>query len=288
MIRYFTVAVLVTLVGGFYVLNQYIYDRKQGGASDFKDVTFTMDNQSVTRTSEGITYFGNEAKGDLNSDTVPDMAFLVARSGGGSGTFYYVVAALQNASGRFNGTNAVFLGDRIAPQSAEIRNGVLIVNYADRGPDDPFTTPPYVGKSAYVYYDGELKVEWPVQLFYYGPEEDKDESGNLLCSEKGLVPVLRKMPSATIEWTIGILITGNLTDDEKVRGVTTEFPLEGLLLANAALDDGTLTLTFDDPFGATVGGACRVAILRAQIEATARQFPGVREVRIEPEHLFQP
>src|SRR5438105_3216241 len=44
-------------------------------------------------------YFGNEATGDLNNDGIPDIAFLVTQTTGGSGTFYYVVVALKNGEG---------------------------------------------------------------------------------------------------------------------------------------------------------------------------------------------
>ena len=91
-------------------------------------------------------YFGNEARGDLNGDGLADVAFLVTQNAGGSGTFYYAVAALQVKNG-YEGTNALLLGDRIAPQSAEVRSGELIVNYADRRPGEAMTTPPSVGVS---------------------------------------------------------------------------------------------------------------------------------------------
>lgn len=102
-------------------------------------------------------YFGNEATGDLNGDGAADVAFLLTQDGGGSGTFYYVVAALKEAGG-YRGTNAILLGDRIAPQTTEIRNGTLIVNYADRKPSDPMTTQPSVGVSKYLKIQGTTLV----------------------------------------------------------------------------------------------------------------------------------
>jgi hypothetical protein len=103
-------------------------------------------------------YFGNEATGDLNGDGMPDVALLLTQSGAGSGTFYYVVVALRTRDG-YVGTNAVLLGDRIAPQSTEIRDGGLIVNYAERRPGDAMTTPPSVGVSKYLKVaDGKLTV----------------------------------------------------------------------------------------------------------------------------------
>lgn len=133
----------------------------------------------------------------------------------------------------------------------------------------------------------------PVQLYYYNPDLDKDAAGNIQCSAAGLVPVQRMLNGATgemgrIAWTIRFLLEGELTDEERAQGITTEFPLEGVELLNVALEDGVLTLTFADPNNRTSGGACRAGILWAQIERTAGQFAGVEQVRFAPENLFQP
>jgi hypothetical protein len=291
MVRYAAALVFVVfaMIVGFLAFNRYIHDTKQGGVEDYKAVTVVIDGDPVVLGTEGTQYFGTDAKGDINDDGTPDLAFLFTRETGGSGTFYYAVAALQNSEGRYQGTNAVFLGDRIAPQSGEVRNGIVVVNYADRGKDEPFSVAPSVGVTAYLYYqDGELRIERPVQLFYYNPDLDKDGSGNILCSEKGLVAVSRLMPGVSADDAVRTLIEGNLTDGEESRGITTEFPLEGVSLVGSALSGGVLTLTFADPLNKTSGGACRVGILRAQIEATAKQFAGVDEVQFSPEEVFQP
>lgn len=120
----------------------------QAGQS-FKSITYSVDGIR-TPLAGTVAYFGNDATGDLNGDKLPDTAFLLTAQTGGSGTFFYVAVALRTASG-WTGTNAVLLGDRIAPQSTEIRDGVLIVNYADRNPGEPFTTQPSVGKSMYLH-----------------------------------------------------------------------------------------------------------------------------------------
>lgn len=129
-----------------------------------------------------------------------------------------------------------------------------------------------------------------VFLYYYNPENDKDESGNIMCSRQGLVPAEREIPisQTPIQDTIRLLLEGKLTETEKSAGVTTEYPLEGLKLLGANLKDGVLTLTFEDPANKTSGGACRVGILWFQIEATVKQFEEVNQARFLPEELFQP
>ena len=131
-----------------------------------------------------------------------------------------------------------------------------------------------------------------VKLYYYNPEKDKDESGNIQCSRDGLVAVEREIPitKTPIQDAIKLLLKGqeNLTEMEKALGITTEYPLEDFSLKGASLKDGILTLEFEDPNYKTGGGSCRVGILWFQIEATAKQFPEVQQVKFLPEELFQP
>ena len=132
-----------------------------------------------------------------------------------------------------------------------------------------------------------------VLLYYYNPEKDKDETGNIKCSRDGLVPIEREIPmtKTPIQDTINLLLKGkeNLTEKDQAQGITTEYPLDGFKLKSTNLkEDGTLILEFEDPLNKTVGGSCRVGILWFQIEATAKQFPEVKKVKFLPEELFQP
>lgn len=129
-----------------------------------------------------------------------------------------------------------------------------------------------------------------IRLYFYDPDNDKNASGNILCSRQGLVAVERVIPKTQTPLTdaVKLLLRGEISDEERARGVRSEFPLPGVMLEKAVLDDGIVTLTFEDPQNKTGGGSCRVAVLSAQIEATAKQFPMVSQVRFEPEGLFQP
>ena len=139
---------------------------------DFKDTPFRIDGttiqlvnglsevQAVPGSAAKIItrYFGNEAFGDLNADGAQDAAFIVTQTNGGSGTFFYVVAALSSSSG-YTATDAVLLGDRIAPQTTTIENGLLVVNYADRKPDESFAVSPSVGVTKYFKVVNENLIE---------------------------------------------------------------------------------------------------------------------------------
>lgn len=128
-----------------------------------------------------------------------------------------------------------------------------------------------------------------IKLYFYNPSLDQGPGG-VQCSVHGLVPVERIIPQTETPLTdvIQLLLRGELSDEERAQGITTEFPLEGVSLKKAVIENEVATLTFDDPMNKTGGGSCRVSILWHQIAATAQQFPTVSEVRFMPEELFQP
>lgn len=134
------------------------------------------------------------------------------------------------------------------------------------------------------------KAQRTVSLYYYDASKDKDATGNVLCSRKGLVPVARTIPLtiSPIQDAVKLLLKGSLTAEEKQKGITTEFPLSGVTLTGASQKGSVLTLSFLDPNSKTSGGSCRAGILWFQIEATAKQFPGITSVKFSPEDIFQP
>ena len=110
-------------------------------------------------------YFGNELTTDLNNDGREDVVFLLTQQRGGSGTFFYAVAALNTEAG-YRGSDGYLLGDRIAPQTTVVsRNprhkNVIVVNYGDRRPDEPMTAQPSVGKNVYLKLDAET-ARWGI------------------------------------------------------------------------------------------------------------------------------
>lgn len=156
-------AIGVIIGAGFFVLNWYIYYAKQGTGKVMaaKNATYVIEGTPVTlvngtaeqeaapgSASKIVTqYFGNDVSTDLDGDGRLDTVFLLTQSTGGSGTFYYVVAALNTEEG-YKGSQALLLGDRIAPQSTSVgENGTVVVNYAERAPGESFATPPSIARS---------------------------------------------------------------------------------------------------------------------------------------------
>lgn len=120
-------------------------------------VAYVIDSKGPAFNDE-ISIFGGATTGDLNGDGKTDAAVILVQQPGGSGTFYYVAAAINTGKG-YAPTNAILLGDRIAPQTLEITKGVVIANFADRKPEEPFTTKPSIGKSLYAKIVGGKLVE---------------------------------------------------------------------------------------------------------------------------------
>jgi hypothetical protein len=140
------------------------------------NATYRIDNRQITlkagqasieqgpgiASRTEVQVFGEPVRGDLNGDGVADAALLLIETTGGSGTFYYVAAAI-NRNGSFEGTDAIFLGDRISPQSLSIGHSLVIVDYLDRPPKASMATPPVIEHSTYLLFDNQGFREIPVE-----------------------------------------------------------------------------------------------------------------------------
>lgn len=182
------VIAVIILAGGYYLLNSRTPEEKQEGVIvDYKNISYMVDGKSITlkngvaeteiapgsATKIVTRYFGNEVKTDLDEDGREDVAFIITQEGGGSGTFFYAVAA-RNIGNRYVGSDGYLLGDRIAPQSTNVsqyprHKNVVVFNYADRGPGEPMAAQPSVGRSAYLKLNPDT-MQWGVVL---SPEEQQ-------------------------------------------------------------------------------------------------------------------
>jgi len=80
------------------------------------------------------------AFGDLNGDGAEDAVAVLGSSGGGSGSFYELVAMIdRNGSPRQAAIR--FLGDRIAVKNLSIRSGRIRVGRSKHAPNDPLCCP---------------------------------------------------------------------------------------------------------------------------------------------------
>ncbi len=163
---------IFTIVSLIYFQFSKTDKEKSLSPEDYKNISYTIDGRSIKllngiseeeipNSSSKITtrYFGNEARGDFNNDGYEDIVFVMSQDGSGSGIFFYVVAALGQADESYKGTNAVFIGDRVSPQTTEFREGKIIVNYADRKQGEPMATVPSIGVSKYLKIQDGVLVE---------------------------------------------------------------------------------------------------------------------------------
>jgi len=173
----------VLLAGGLIVL--FGFSEKSSSSTDYKNATYSIDGHLVqlvdgvaeTESAPGAAsktvtrYFGNDFVTDLNDDGRDDVVFLLTQETGGSGIFYYAVAALNTFDG-YVGSDGYLLGDRIAPQTIEEsqnpwHKNVVVVNYADRlpaqpgAPGEPMSAQPSVGKSVYLKLD-PASMQWGI------------------------------------------------------------------------------------------------------------------------------
>ena len=153
---------VVTILIIVAVFHKSLRNKNEATSTSYKDAVYILEDAEV-KLDSNIKYFGNKVEADFNGDSVEDVVFLLTNQTTGSGTFYYLALAFGK-NGGYEGANTIFIGDRIAPQTTEFRNGEIIVNYADRYPSEPMITRPSLGVSKYFKIENNklVAVEKPV------------------------------------------------------------------------------------------------------------------------------
>lgn len=141
---------------------------KENMASSPENATYNVEGEEFTlvagsakkelmpnsATMSELVMFGEPSFGDIDGDGDDDAVLILVNNPGGSGSFYYATLAI-NIAGKYKGTDAVLLGDRIAPQTYRIIDNKAEINYVVRRPEDDFSIAPSVGKSLFLKYDPE-------------------------------------------------------------------------------------------------------------------------------------
>jgi len=129
----------------------------EGRPVTFDDGTAIVMDAPGSSAATTFNIFGTPVTADLDSDGDADAALTITVDTPGTGTFFYVAAAIKEDWG-YRGTEAYPLGDRIAPQTLEVREGLIVANYAERAEGEPMTAPPSVGVSRfYRIVEGQLQ-----------------------------------------------------------------------------------------------------------------------------------
>jgi len=92
---------------------------------------------------------GEPVASDLLGDGDENVALVLINYTGGSGVFYYIAVA-RHAEGRYLGSNAVLLGDRIELRDITIRNKVLEVLCRVRAVGEPMASSPSLSKTKFL------------------------------------------------------------------------------------------------------------------------------------------
>ncbi|MGN7918233.1 hypothetical protein [Lysobacter sp. 22409] len=142
---------------------------------DAKNATYMIDGEPATlvdgveektivpgSASKQVTRYTEHAfEMDLNDDGQKDQVVLLTQDSGGSGTFYYAAAALKTPQG-YQGTNAVFIGDRITVQDFKAdpeRPSQFWISYGEGQAGEPTADDPMNMASKEFRWDGALLVE---------------------------------------------------------------------------------------------------------------------------------
>lgn len=150
--------------------------------------------------------FGLPLYGDLDHDGDEDAVVVILYDPGGSGTFYYIAAAI-NQNGSYRGTAGYLLGDRIIAQFVRFDDGIVQVHFLDRRPTEPMSAPPTVRTEMLLRFTGGKLI--PVtsdtaeeQVLEGWVTIGHEVRSFLPCSEKaeywllGISPALNKIAGA--------------------------------------------------------------------------------------------
>jgi peptidoglycan/xylan/chitin deacetylase (PgdA/CDA1 family) len=95
--------------------------------------------------------------GDLNADGAEDALVVLVSHPGGSGTFNYLAAVL-NEGGAPSPVGSAFLGDRVILRSITVDAGQITVQMVVQGPDDPMCCPNMDRQQVYILQDDALTL----------------------------------------------------------------------------------------------------------------------------------
>ena len=150
-------------------------------ASDPLNATYTIGNRPVSlidgRSEEPaaphssgkiITQVHNKPLfADIDKDGIDDAVLILTQSTGGSGTFYYVAAAIATPTG-YEGTAGHLLGDRIKPKRIEVLGYKARIHFLTRSSEQSFADEPTLPQRMDVIYVAENQQLAEVAIEFEG------------------------------------------------------------------------------------------------------------------------
>jgi len=95
------------------------------------------------------------AHGDLDGDSVEDMASVIAVSGSGDGTYYYLYILVKSGE-EYKYKASALLGDRIKIKTIKIGNKKIGIQYLTHGAGDEKNNPTVNATSIYALYENKI------------------------------------------------------------------------------------------------------------------------------------
>lgn len=180
--------VFIIIIGGvfFYAKSEKATNKSENNVvvSDPRNTSYSIDGEIFTLTNgtvekeivpdsatkNVVTIYGDPVFGDIDGDGDEDAVVVLINNPGGSGEFYYAALAV-NVDGTYIGTDTMFLGDRIIPESFYIENNRGVVNYLARNFEDSFVVEPSVEKTVHMQYDKETMQLIQVAVDFEGESD---------------------------------------------------------------------------------------------------------------------
>lgn len=283
------VVILFVFAGIYLILNKNKTNDGQGNSVKSFDPINTsyvidkqavefIDGQSSSKSNvNGFTalIFGQAVYGDLNDDQVEDAAVLIQVQGGGSGTFYYVAAAI-NSNSQAQGGEAVLLGDRISPQNIVIQDQYIVVNYAIRKPGDSMAVPTSLGISSYFIFDdlGLHLTSSPEQMIsYFSSNADR----KIYCDGVNMESLAYQKTITEIMSTSTVLVKPSALEFIKdiILASTDGVCHEALSDTNISFNDGVVSIS---PIEGWAGVSIAMCTCKPEVEVNVLALPGVNQI----------
>jgi heat shock protein HslJ len=120
---------------------EYPVDNTSTGKAQLKWGVFEESVAPGSATSTKVRLGKVQSFGDVNGDGAEDAAVTLVVDPGGSGTFTYL-AAVINENGTAKPVSSILLGDRIVVKSLEMNAGTVVVTILTRKPDEEMSMEP--------------------------------------------------------------------------------------------------------------------------------------------------
>jgi hypothetical protein len=120
--------------------------------------TFSKSEPAGTGVQNFNLMYVQSTTGDLNGDGLPDAAVILAADTGGSGTFVYLAAVINQAGKPLN-VDAITLGDRTVIESMSIQDGKIAMQTIIHGPQDPLCCPTLKTSETYMLENNNLLTQ---------------------------------------------------------------------------------------------------------------------------------